>query len=140
MIILDTNVLSALMHGERLIVDWMNRQAAESVWTTSVTLFEVRLGLTLLSKGRRRTGLESAFTRVVDEDLESRILDFDVAAANEAAALAAERQKAGRPVDMRDTQIGGIALARRGTLATRNLRHFGDLNVPVIDPWQARSR
>jgi predicted nucleic acid-binding protein len=38
---------------------------------------------------------------------------------------------------MRDTQIAGIALTRRATLATRNLRHFRDLKVPVVDPWQA---
>ncbi|MEP7083118.1 MAG: PIN domain-containing protein [Betaproteobacteria bacterium] len=73
--------------------------------------------------------------RLLEDDLEGRVLDFDSAAALEAAALAAERQKAGRPVDIRDTQIAGIALARRATLATRNVRHFQDLKVPVIDPW-----
>ncbi|PYR76692.1 MAG: VapC toxin family PIN domain ribonuclease, partial [Acidobacteria bacterium] len=66
-----------------------------------------------------------------------RVLDFDVAAANAAALLAAERQRAGRGVDMRDTQIAGIALARRATLATRNVRHFADLKIPVVDPWTA---
>lgn len=40
-------------------------------------------------------------------------------------------------VDMRDTQIAGIAVARRATLATRNVRHFADLQVPVVDPWAA---
>ena len=48
------------------------------------------------------------------------------------------RQMAGRPVDMRDTQIAGIALARRGTLATRNVRHFRDLKLPVVDAWVIR--
>jgi predicted nucleic acid-binding protein len=42
---------------------------------------------------------------------------------------------AGRPVDMRDTQIAGIALARRATLATRNVRHFEDLQLQIVDPW-----
>ena len=137
MIVLDTNVLSALMRGERHVVDWMDRQAAESVWTTSVTLFEARVGLALLPRGRRRSALEASFARVIDEDLECRVLDFDHAAASEAAPLAAERQKAGRPVEIRDTLIAGIALARRGTIATRNVQHFADLKVPVVDPWQA---
>ena len=136
MIVLDTNVLSALMRGERQVVDWMDRQAAESVWTTSVTLFEARVGLALLPRGRRRSALEASFARVIDEDLEGRVLDFDGAAASEAAPLAAERQKAGRPVEIRDTLIAAIALARRGTIATRNVRHFADLKVPVVDPWQ----
>lgn len=140
MIILDTNVLSALMRTapEALVVAWLDRQPAESVWITSITLFEARLGLALLPTGRRRQTLEAAFARLLKEDLENRVLDFDSAAATEAASLAAERQKAGRPVDMRDTQIAGIALARRATLATRNVRHFGDLKVPVVDPWAAQ--
>jgi hypothetical protein len=54
--------------------------------------------------------------------LENRVLDFDSAAAAEAASLAAICQKAGRPVDVRDTMIAGIALARRAMLATRNAR------------------
>ena len=139
MIILDTNVLSALMRKapEAQVVAWLDSQPAESVWITSITLFESRLGLALLPKGRRRQALDAAFDRLLKEDLENRVLDFDSAAAAEAASLAAERQKAGRTVDMRDTQIAGIALARHAALATRNVRHFQDLKVPVVDPWAA---
>ncbi len=142
MIVLDTNVLSALMRQtpEVSVVAWLDHQPAESVWITSITLFEARLGLALLPKGRRRQMLEAAFDRLLEDDLENRVLDFDGAAATEAALLAAARQKAGRPVDMRDTQIAGIALARRATIATRNVRHFQDLNVPVVDPWEAQGR
>ena len=139
MIILDTNVLSTLMQTEpeRAVVSWVDRQPAESVWITSITLFETHLGLALLPAGRRQQTLQAAFAQILEQDLENRILDFDGAAAVEAAALAAERQRAGRSVDMRDTQIAGIALARRATLATRNVRHFADLKVPVVDPWTA---
>ena len=142
MIILDTNVLSALMRTtpDAPVVTWLDRQPAESIWITSVTLFESRLGLALLPKGRRRQMLEATFARLLEEDLENRVLDFDSAAATEAAALGAARQKAGRPVDVRDTQIAGIALARRATLATRKVRHFRDLKIPVIDPWEPIAR
>ena len=139
MIILDTNVLSALMRTtpDPQVVAWLDRQAPESLWITSITVFEARFGLALLASGRRRRALERAFALLVEEDLENRVLDFDVAAATAAAGLAAARQQAGRPVEMRDTQIGGIAIARRATLATRNVRHFADLAVPVVDPWAA---
>ena len=101
MIILDTNVLSALMRKapEAAVVAWLDRQPAESVWITSITLFEARLGLALLPSGRRRQTLEAAFGRLLIEDLENRVLDFDSASAIEAASLAAARQKNGRPVD-----------------------------------------
>jgi toxin FitB len=141
MIILDTNVLSALMRTvpDAHVVAWLDRQPAESVWITSITLFEAYLGLALLPSGRRRRTLEAAFARLLQEDLENRVLDFDSAAATEAASLAAARQKNGRPVDLRDTQIAGIALARRATLATRNVRHFRDLRILLVDPWAAQN-
>jgi len=136
-IILDTNVLSALMQAtpDVRVVAWLDRQAPESIWTTSITLFESRLGLALLPEGRRRQALEASFEQLLNEDLQNRVLVFDTAAALEAAALAATRRRAGRPVDLRDTQIAGIAVARRASIATRNLRHFQDLAVPVINPW-----
>ena len=137
MIILDTNVLGTLMRSlpDTAVVKWLDRQPAESVWITSVTLFEARFGLALLPSGRRRQRLELEFDRLLREDLENRVLDFDSAAAAEAASLAAARRKSGRPVDMRDTQIAGIALARHATLATRNVRHFADLEISIVDPW-----
>ena len=138
MILLDTSVLSALMRTvpDAAVVAWLDRQPAESVWITSITLFEARFGLAILPPGRRRRALETAFTALLEDDLENRILDFDVSAASAAAALAARWQAAGRSIEMRDTLIAGIALARRATIATRNTRPFGDLSVPVIDPWK----
>ena len=139
MIVLDTNVLSALMrtNPEAVVVEWLDRQPADSVWLTSITVFEARLGLALLPKGRRRTGLERAFDRVLTEDFSNRVLALDEMAAVTAAQLAADRRRAGRNVDLRDTLIAGIAQARRATIATRNTRHFEGLDVPVVDPWRS---
>ncbi|MGQ0592149.1 MAG: PIN domain-containing protein [Gammaproteobacteria bacterium] len=106
MIVLDTNVLSALMQEqpEAVVIAWLDRQPAESIWTSSITVFESRLGLELLPKGRGRQRLEASFDRLLEEDLENRVLAFDTVAAAEAAHLAAQRQRAGRPVDMRDSR------------------------------------
>jgi len=123
---------------EPLVVDWLDQQPAESVWITTVTLFEARLGLALLPAGRRRKALEAAFDQLLLEDLEGRVLDFDRPSAEAAAALAAQRQRKGRAVDIRDTQIAGIVIARRAKLATRNIKHFSDLSVEVVNPWQVR--
>ena len=139
MIVLDTNVLSALMrtNPEAVVVEWLDRQPADSVWLTSITVFEARFGLALLPKGRRRSGLERALDCVLTEDLANRVLAFDSMAAVTATQLAADRQRAGRVVDLRDTLIAGIALARRATIATRNTRHFEGLDVSVVDPWHS---
>ena len=139
MIILDTNVLSELMKDRPApaIEHWLDLQPTVSIWTTSVTIFEIRVGLLTMPLGRRRSLLERDFERCVDEQLQGRIADFDRTAAEETAMLLAQRKQAGRPVDLRDGMIAGIAIARHATLATRNTRHFADLPVAVVDPWTA---
>ncbi len=137
MIILDTNVLSALMQQkpDQEAIDWLDNQPAESIWINSITLFEARYGLALLAPSRRKKALLERFEQLLREDLQNRVAVFDSNAATEAAQLAAERKARGRPVDMRDTFIAGIALAQRATIATRNTRHFDDISVPVVNPW-----
>ena len=139
MILLDTDVVSALMRREPdpAVVSWLDGQPAESVWTTSVTVFEVRMGLELLDAGRRRRRLEEAFTQVLQEDLDNRIQPFDRAAAWVAGSLAASQRRSGRTVEIRDVQIAGIAAARKATLATGNTRHFDGLGLELVDPWSA---
>ena len=137
MIILDTNVISALMSSrpDRSVITWLDKQPRVSIWTTSVTVLEIRYGLQIIPAGKRRTALRVAFERVLTELLEQRIAPFDAAAAREASDLMAIRHKLGRTVELRDTMIAGIALASRATLATRNSAHFDDLSVPVINPF-----
>jgi predicted nucleic acid-binding protein len=136
-ILLDTNVLSALMQTrpDPVVVAWLDGQPSDSVWTTAVTVLEIRFGIDRLPQGRRRRALQTAFDAMLREDLAGRVAPFDAAAAEEAGALAARRQRRGRLVELRDAQIAGIALARRASLATQNARHFDGLDVTLIDPW-----
>jgi toxin FitB len=136
MIILDTNVLSALMRTapEAKVVAWLNDQPRDSVWTTSITVLEVRFGLEILPASKKRTALLRAFESLL-ETISYRVAPFDAAAAESAADLMGHRRNSGRPVELRDTMIAGIALARRASLATRNVSHFADAKISVIDPW-----
>ena len=137
MILLDSNVISELMKSQpdAQVIAWMDRQPRISIWTTSVTLLEIRFGLQILPAGKRREQQMEAFEILLTHKLERRIAVFDSAAARHTADLMAARQKAGRPGDLRDSMIAGIALAANASLATRNTKHFEDLSVPVINPW-----
>lgn len=141
MIILDTNVLSAMMQAkpDKHVVAWLDKQARTSMWTTSVTVFEIQFGLQILPAGKRRSFLTRAFEAVLRDDIGSRVAPFDTSAAEHSAALIASRHKKGHPVELRDTMIAGIALACHASLATRNVLHFEDLSVPVVNPWVLRS-
>jgi predicted nucleic acid-binding protein len=136
MIILDTNVLSALMRQtpEPEVVAWLDQQPRTSIWTTSITLLEISFGLQVLAAGKRRTALMKAFKELL-QAIDHRIASFDGEAAEHAAALMASRQKKGRPGDLRDTMIAGITLAHHASLATRNTLHFDDISMPLINPW-----
>lgn len=138
MIILDTNVLSALMRQppDKNVVGWLDQQPRTSIWTTSITVLEVRFGLQIMPGGKRRSVLIEAFEGVLDK-IGHRVVSFDVAAAQQAGDLMAARHKKGRPGELRDTMIAGIVLAQHATLATRNTAHFDDISVPLIDPWSA---
>jgi predicted nucleic acid-binding protein len=138
MTILDTNVLSALMHAapDRNVVAWLDRQPRTSIWTTSITVLEIRFGLQSMAAGKRRSALIQSFQELLGK-IDHRVVPFDVAAAEQAGDLMASRHKKGRPGDLRDTMIAGIAMAQHAMLATRNTAHFDDIPVPLVDPWNA---
>jgi predicted nucleic acid-binding protein len=138
MIVLDTNVVSELMlpQPEVPVAQWLDRQAVTSLWITAVAEMEIRYGILSLGPSRRRDTLASAFERFVSEVISGRVAVFDVAAARAAAELMSERKRRGRPGEIRDTLIAGIALASNATVATRNISHFADFKIHVINPWE----
>ena len=68
--------------SEDKVVRWIDRQPAESEWTTSLTVFEARFDIALLPQGGRKRALEQTFARVLQEDLEDCTLDFGSSAAD----------------------------------------------------------
>jgi len=137
MVILDTNIFSPLMRRlpDPMIVSWLNRQAIEDIYTTSVTIFEIRFGLRRLPAGQKRLVLSDAFEAMLETNFAGRILPVDREAADAAGLLAARRQTQGKTVDNMDTLIAGIALSRHAAIATRNVKHFDDAPLRIINPW-----
>ena len=137
MIVLDTNVISALMRdpADRAVVSWLDRQPRTSIWTTSITLLELYYGLQIMATGRKRSALMQRLEMLVGQILDRRVAAFDMAAAGHTADIMAARKKAGRAVELRDTMIAGILLASNASLATRNTNHFDDLPISVVNPW-----
>jgi predicted nucleic acid-binding protein len=138
MIILDTNVISSLMYRvpEPQVLAWADRQRPGQLLTTAITVLELRAGAEGLHDGRRKRQLERDIEWALDELLGGRILSFDRKAAYETAAWQARRKRSGIPVDTRDAQIAGIALARNIPIATRDIDHFADLSIKIVNPWQ----
>ena len=138
MIILDTNVVSALMRNipEPDVAKWLDRQPPSSIWTTSITILEIEVGLRIMPEGRKQTFLSEGFEELLNR-IQHRIAGFGEESARLAADLTAARQKKGRVGEVRDTMIAGIVLTHRARLATRNTSHFDDIGAVVVDPWSA---
>lgn len=137
MILLDTNVVSAVMqnHPDPVVVRWLDQQPAAQIWLPSVVVFELRYGLEILPSGERRRRLEQGLERMLNELVQGRVAPLDAQAAQQAAQLAAQRRSRGTPVDLRDTLIAGIAISCGAALATRNRRHFEDAGLALVDPF-----
>jgi toxin FitB len=137
MLVLDTNVISELMKVEPdpVVIAWLDAQASDSVWTTSISVFEISFGLNSLPDSKRKRALQEAFEAMLAEELEHHVLDFDQAAADRAGEISAKLHGLGRPVEIRDVQIAGIVSVRHSVLATRNLKHFRDTGISLVDPW-----
>lgn len=119
---------------DQQVIRWLDKQPRTSIWTTSITVLEVRFGLQIMATGKRRSALIQAFESVL-ERIAGRVVPFDREAAERAAELMASRHKKGRAGDLRDTMIAGIVLAQHAALATRNTAHFEDVETQLIDPW-----
>lgn len=136
MIILDTSVLTALMQDvpERKVVSWLDRQPQGSIWTTSITVLEIRAGLQIPPIAEEKAELSHQFERLLDS-IYHRIAVFGEEAARLSANLTISRQSKGLAADLRDNMIAGIVLAHHATLATKNISHFSDITAKVVNPW-----
>jgi len=138
MILLDTNVVSeALMKTtgrDPAVVNWLNGEAIETLYISSITLAEVLFGITVLPEGKRKLGLASSFDRLLAL-FEHRILPFDTEAAKHYSRLAAKARAEGRGFPTPDGYIAAIAAANGFSVATRDTSPFEAGGIAVINPW-----
>jgi len=133
-IVLDTNVVSALMAGSTAIDPWLAAVPRHELYTTVMTRAEIRYGLARLPKGRRRADLLQRAEALFGE-IQERLLVFDAKAADRYGELVAEREGAGRPPSVPDGIIASIAWAHRASIATRNVRDFDGCGIAVVNPY-----
>ncbi|MCL6508983.1 MAG: type II toxin-antitoxin system VapC family toxin [Bryobacteraceae bacterium] len=138
MIVLDTNVISEAMKPEPdpAVRDWLDEQAAETLYLSSVTVAELLFGIGALPGGRRKQKLAITLDGLLAL-FDGRILSFDTGAARHYADLAVAARSAGRGFPTPDGYIAAIATAHGFAVATRDASAFNAAGIPIIDPWKA---
>jgi predicted nucleic acid-binding protein len=137
MIVLDTNVVSELMRTKPApaVITWLQQSSGSGLYTTAVTVAEIRYGIARLPEGQRRESLHQAANEIFAA-FPRQVLPFDLAAAGAYADVVAGRERQGNPIDGFDAQIAAICRSQAATLATRNAKDFADTGISIIDPWQ----
>lgn len=137
MIILDTNVVSEPMkpYGQLNVQNWLDQQAAETLYLTTTNLSELLVGIEILPEGKRKAGLDLALSQLLTRLFGSRILSFDQSAALAYASLVSLAKSKGQLLSVADAQIAAIAKVHKFTVATRDTIPFIAAGIPVINPW-----
>jgi predicted nucleic acid-binding protein len=138
MILLDTNVVSEAMKAEPhpSVRDWLDAQAAETLFLSSVTIAELMFGIGALPAGKRKDKLTAVFESVLAL-FEARVLSFDIEAARRYADLAIKARAAGRGFPAPDGYIAAIAATHGFAVASRDTSAFTAGGLTAIDPWIA---
>jgi predicted nucleic acid-binding protein len=137
--LLDTNVLSEFSRRgdpDPGVEAWLGPIAPDLRYVSVMTIAEIRRGIHLLPAGRRRDQLELWLEAdLMASFLGSNILPVTNAIADRWAALSARAQQQGLQISVLDGLIAATALEHGLTLASRNVRDFAGLQVPLLNPW-----
>jgi predicted nucleic acid-binding protein len=136
MIVLDTNVVSEAMKPEphSAVRAWLNGQATETLYLSTVTVAELLFGIGALPVGRRKDLLAQTLDGLM-RLFRDRVLPFDMDAARCYAELAVTAKTAGRGFPTPDGYIAAIASSRGFMVASRDTEPFKAANIRVINPW-----
>jgi toxin FitB len=139
MIVLDTNVVSELMRPSpaEVVLAWLRQRDSAELFTTAITVAEVRYGIARLPDGQRKDDLLRAADEIFGA-FPDQVLPFDAVAAAAYTEVVAQRERIGKPIDGFDGQIASICHAHGALLATRNVKDFHETGVALADPWQGR--
>jgi len=138
MIVLDTKVVSEAMKPEPhpAVRAWLNDQATETLYLSSVTLAELLFGIAALPTSKRKDMLAQALDGLLGL-FRDRLLPFDTDAARRYAELAVAAKTSGRGFPTPDGYIAAIAASRGFIVASRDMAPFQAAGVSVINPWSA---
>jgi predicted nucleic acid-binding protein len=136
-IVLDTNVLSELIKPTPVpqVLRWVDDQDSAELVITSITAAELRAGVAVLPRGRRKDTIARKIERLISDVFGGYVLPFDADSSSHYADIVAGTRRRGRPMSALDVQVAAICRQHDATLATRNITDFDAVKLPVVNPW-----
>lgn len=134
--LLDTNVISEpdRARPDPNVLAWFAATAEDATYLSALTLAELRKGVVKLgSRAAPRLATRIADLRV---RFASRILPVDDPVWERWAQITGEAEAKHRRVPAFDALFAATALVHGLVLATRNVRDYARIGVPLLDPWE----
>lgn len=130
MYLLDTNIISYWMRGDRQVIDRIKQHAPSDLVLSTITLAEILYGIekSPMKKKERRLKIQQILSLL-------GMYSFDEAAAVEYAVIRTQLEREGRVISERDTQIASIAMANKLILVTHNVKEFGRIGKLKVEDW-----
>ncbi|MGH2559172.1 MAG: type II toxin-antitoxin system VapC family toxin [Thermomicrobiales bacterium] len=135
--LLDTNTVSEAVkpRPDPNVAAWINQLDEALTFVSVATLAEVRHGIELMVAGRRRRQLTTWLDEELPDRFGGRILEIDRRVADSWGVVMARAQRLGASISVMDCFFAATAEVHGLTLATRNVRHFAPLGIPIFNPW-----
>ena len=131
--LVDANVLSEPTKPvlDSRIIEWLRANEHE-IAVDPVILGEVRFGILILPRGRKRTALERWFDAGAER---LHCLPWDANTGLKWAELLARLRTTGKAMPIKDSLIAATAAIHNLAIATRNRDDFVNAGVSVVDPF-----
>jgi len=136
--LLDTNVVSEWVKPKPspAVAGWLDEVDEDQVFMSVVCFAELRRGVELLPRGRRRESLRLWLEDDLTVRFERRILGVDLPVADAWGHVTAAATRRGHRLGTMDALLAATALTHDLTLVTRNRRDFEGTGVELFDPWE----
>lgn len=133
--LLDTCVLSdgIKQKPDANLLSWLEKTPAEQRAVSVLSLAEIRYGITVMPKGRRKEALADWYETALRPSCGDRVLNFEEPEALMWAYLRANSPTAA----FVDSQIAATALVHGLTVVTRNEKDFAFEGLGVFNPWRS---
>jgi toxin FitB len=131
--LVDANILSEPTKPapDPRIMEWLRKHEPD-IAVDPLILGELRFGILILPKGKKRSALERWFDAGAGR---LHCLPWDADTGLQWAELLARLRKAGKAMPIKDSLIAATAIVHGLAVATRNHGDFAKTGVPVVDPF-----
>ena len=133
MYLLDTNIISYWMRGDKRIIGRIKKYSPSDLSLSTITLAEILYGIekSPTKKKERRLKIKQISSLL-------GLYSFDEAAAGEYAVIRAQLEKKGMVISERDTQIASVAMANKLIVVTHNVKEFGRIVKLKVEDWATK--